>query len=75
MAYSRIAHNLGIRWKYCAAGRSVVEQHESMVYGQASWWTLNPHPIAVALNPQAVAVIFYFVDPVGPVGNLGSGRG
>jgi hypothetical protein len=31
------------------------------------------HPIAVALNTQAIAIVFDFVDPVGAGGNLGSG--
>jgi hypothetical protein len=35
----------------------------------------QPYPIALALRAQAVAVIFDFVDPVGPVGKRGAGYG
>ena len=34
----------------------------------------QPYVAAVALDPQAIAVIFYFVDPVGAVGyDVGGG--
>ncbi len=32
----------------------------------------QPHALALALDDQAVAVVFDFVDPVGPRRNLGS---
>jgi hypothetical protein len=33
-----------------------------------------PHPVAAALDPKAVAVIFDFVEPFGASGNLGPGH-
>ena len=34
----------------------------------------QPYPVAVALDPKAIAVILDFVEPFGASGNLGPGH-